>query len=643
MTTARDRCLAAATELVDALLAAMPPVVESLPDPVDDPIDVPVVIAGVHPMVMLATQAVRLKAAMAAGTPAFTRWRSSVDSWLRGDDPWGFGADDGALLAALTGDSRYAVKAIAVIDQQVIDAETAYGKGLQPEVAGDSYLHVGELIGDLALVYDWCFGLVSSAQRSRWIAYANQAVYNVWNNTKAAWGGRPFPWTGWGTDDPGNNYYYSFTRATMLWGLASKGENPQSQAWLDKFRERIVGRLIPAFTRDVPDGGSREGTGYGVALRSLFELYAYWQWSTGERLADLTTHTRETISTVLHQVLPGAAWRLPVGDQSRDSTAALFDYDRHELDALVALYPTAKESACAAAMLAGSTVPAMSNAFMRIDDFVFPAPAPAAVIDLPLVRYAKGIGEVYARTSWRPEATLLWEKAGPLTQSHAHEDQGSLMLWRDGWLVADPVIWSKGGVRQATSPVGTTAAHSQVRVDLDGKPVSQRDNPAAGKLLAFRVGPGYLFTSADLTAAYGGNAAVTMVRRQILWLQPDTVMIHDHVVTSPLTTQCLQFVVPTLPAIMGAAAVVTAGKHSLRVARIAPSSGPWTAFRFDSDPDFTGGFRLDQKQPGGDCTYVTALLIDQATVVPAVTWADVGCSFSLAGKTFTLTAGIDVL
>lgn len=642
MPTPRDNAIAAATALIDALIAAMQPVVTP---PVDPPVDPPIVAPGAHPRIMLGTQAPRLKAALAAGTPGATRWKASVDAWLRGEDLWGFGANDGALMTALTGDARYAAKAIALVDKQVDDAEKAYAKGAQPEVANDSYLHVGELIGDLAQVYDWCFGLVSSAQRARWTAYANQVIYNVWNNTKAVWGGRPMPWTGWGADDPGNNYYYSFTRATMLWGLASKDENPSAAAWLDKFRERIVGRLIPAFTRDVPDGGSREGTGYGVSLRSLFEIYAIWQWSTGERLADLTPHTRATIATVLHQVLPGGRWKAPVGDQSRDSTVALFDYDRHELDALVALYPAAPESASAAAMLAGSSVPAMGNSFMKLEDFVFPAPAPAEHVELPLVRYAKGIGEIYARTSWKDDATWFWFKAGPLTQSHAHEDQGSLMMWCGGPLVWDPVIWSRGGVRQSTSPVGTTAAHSLVRIDgPDGKPIPQRDHPAAGKVLALHVGPGYVFTAADLTAAYGGNSAVTLVRRQILWLQPGVVLVHDRVNSAANTTQIQQWVVPTEPVIAGAIANVTANGHTLRVTRVAPSSGTWTTFRFDSHLDFTGGFRLDWQRPSGDCTYLTALTIDGAGIPsPMPTFEDVGCSFSLAGKRMVLGAGVDPL
>ena len=36
----------------------------------------------------------------------------------------------------------------------------------------------------------------------RWIAYANQAVWNVWNHTAARWGSKTFPWSGWSVNNP---------------------------------------------------------------------------------------------------------------------------------------------------------------------------------------------------------------------------------------------------------------------------------------------------------------------------------------------------------------------------------------------------------------------------------------------------------
>lgn len=646
MTTPRDAAIAAATALVDALIAAAQPAPSAPPTPpppdpapVPPPVTPPIVPATGHPRVMLGSQGARLRAALTSAAGA--RWLAACDSWVGGGDLWGFAAWNGALAGALTGNPKYGAKAVAVVDLQVAQAEARIAAGNAPEVAGDSYLQVGEMIGDLALVYDWCSGAMSATQRSRWIAYANQAVSNVWNHATASWGGKLFPWTGWAVDDPGNNYYYSFARATMLLGLATQGENAQAATWLAKFRERIVGRLVPYMTANQADGGSREGTGYGVALRNLFELYALWQWSTGENLADLTPHTRATLATFASQVMPTLDRIAPIGDQSRDSTAALFDYHRHLALELIALYPAAPESAALAALLAQSSVPQMASGFMLAQDVVFAPPTATAVISLPLARYAAGIGEINVRTSWNKDATWLGLICGPFTQGHAHEDQGALSIFRGTWLAYDAVIDSRGGVRQAGSLVGTTACHSLVRIDdANGAPVPQREG-GTSRVLALRAGPGYLFASLDLTPAYGGSALVTLVRRQVLWLQPDVVIVQDRVASSPGTAQTWQLVVPVAPGISGATALITVGAHSLRVTRLAPAAS-WKAFDFRSNSDFTGGWRLDGAMAGAATTLIA---IDGASnpATSTVQFADVGCSFTLGGKAITLGAGLDPL
>ena len=608
-----------------------PPVDAGVPPPPPPPPPIP----GAHPRIMLGTQAPRLKAALAAGTAPAARWRASVNTWLAGGDVYNFAAWNGALFGALTGDAKYCTKAVAVVDKQVSDAESKIAANSVPEVAGDSYLQIGEMIGDLSLVYDWCFPQTSSGQRARWITYGNQAVWNVWNYQTARWGTKVFPWTGWSVDNPSNNYYYSFLRATMLLGLATKGENGSADGWITKFRDdKILGQLVPQFDRDLVGGASREGTGYGVALRGLWDLYAMWQWSTGENLADRTSHTRASMSTFIQQIMPTLDYVALTGDLSRDSTGALFDYHRDYLQKLMALYPSDAVSARAAALLAASSVTQVRNNFMQGFDFLYAPTMSPVALDLPLVRYASGIGQIYARTSWAKTATWLNLTAGPYTESHAHQDQGSLMLYKGTWLAYDAVYASHSGLPQDVD------FHSLVRISNGGGTVKQRWE-SVSKVMALHVGPGYVFASADLSAAYPGNT----VKRQVLWLQPDVIVVQDHVVTSSSSSQTWQLVVPTAPVVAGATATVTTGGHTLAVTRVFPTSGNWTVFDFRSNSDFSGAWRLDGVQPGGDRTYVTIMSIDGASspATSTVVFSDVGVTFTLNGKAVVLGSGIDAL
>nr|MBA3455868.1 hypothetical protein [Deltaproteobacteria bacterium] len=306
-----------------------------------------------HPRIYLTPNRARLSAALTGNTVAATRFRTIVNSWYAGTSVWGFAAWNGALLSQLTGDPKYCTKSIGMVEAQVVAAETSIAAGLAPKVALDHYLHTGEMIGDLALVYDWCFPQVTSTQRARWIKYANQTISNIWNHTTATWGGKAFPWTGWSVSNPSNNYYYSFLRGTMLLGLATRGESAQADAWLTKFRDaKIVTELVPTFNADLVGGGSREGTGYGVAMRKLFELYDFWKATTGEQLSTTTSHARKSMLAMIHQIVPTLDKVTPTGDHTRDRSAALFDYHRDYLQLLMQLYPTDTLSKRAKALLA---------------------------------------------------------------------------------------------------------------------------------------------------------------------------------------------------------------------------------------------------------------------------------------------------
>jgi hypothetical protein len=614
-----------------------------------------------HPRIFLTPNRSRLTAALNSRTPAATRFKSIVDSWLGGNNIWGFAAWNGALMSQLTGNTAYCTKAVATVEAQVVAAEAKIAANQAPAVAGDSYLEIGELIGDLALVYDWCFAQTAPAQRTRWLRYANQAVWNVWHHTQAKWGSATIPWTGWATEDPYNNYYYSFLRATMLLGLASKGEDAQADTWLAQFRDtKILGQLVPAFNAQLVGGGSREGTGYGVAMRRLFELYDLWQSTTTENLAARTGHTRQSLLAMLHQLVPTRDRVAPTGDLSRDSTAAFFDYHRNYIQELIQQFPTDPLAQRAKSQLSASSVPTMGSAFMIAYDFLYDnAMVTARPIDgLNTTYYATGIGQLYTRSGWDTHATWVNLLAGPYTQSHAHQDQGSLMIYKDGWLAYDAVIESHSGLTQETT------SHGLVRITSGGQPVRQIANTQS-RLTALHQGTGYVHAAADLTPAYNGNSAVQKVQREMVYILPDTVVVFDRVQSAGGTTQTWQLVSPAAASISGATATIAAAGHTLKVQKM--SGGTMSVTSMTSvNSDYSAGFRLDETMPGGDNRYLHVLSIDGAvssttsagdaarpgvrvnlsngrTATVTFTRDTAGATLVLDGVTKVLGAGVDTL
>jgi hypothetical protein len=571
-----------------------------------------------HPRIYMKSRQEALVAALKAGQPEAMRFKATVDRWVAGEDVYNFFSWNAALLGQLTGDPKYCAAAIKDVDQQVTDATAAVNAKQTPFVAHDSYLDVGNLIGNLALVYDWCAESVPADRRGAWLAYADQAVFNVWNPKDAVWGTLKADWSGFAVDDPSDNYYYSFLRATMLLGLAAHDETPRAKGWLTQFRTtKLQNELVPAFNAQLVGGCSREGTGYGVAQRDVFELYDIWQASTGEPIADLTPHTKASLRTFVHQIVPTLDFIAPTGDQSRDSTAAFFDYHRSYLQDLIALYPGDPVAPRAQALLANSSLPQMSSEFNNVYDFLYAnRNVTATMLDgLGTAHYAPGIGEVYARSGWDKHATWVNLIAGPYTQSHAHQDQGSLMIYKDGWLAYDAVVDSHSGLPQETT------AHSLVRIlDASGKSVEQQANynlkGADSKVLALHRGTGYLHVAADLTAAYGGQAAVGQVQREIVYLEPSTVIVYDRLNTSggQIVFQLVSPVSP--PNKDGTSHTFTNAGHTLDLEQVLAPPGAMfniVDFKTDKSGDFMGGFRLEATAGGGSNNrFLHVLTIDGA-------------------------------
>jgi hypothetical protein len=609
-----------------------------------------------HPRIYIPANKDRLVAALSAGTPEAKRFQSMVDDQLNGGDVYDFENWNAALLGQLTGDAKYCTYAVKSVDAEVTAAGSAIAGGNTPDVADDDYLDVGDDIGDLALVYDWCYDTISSDQRQSWLAYANQAVTNIWNPNSATWGGSGASWDGWAIDDPDDNYYYSFLRATMLLGLAAHDEYAGIDQWITEFHDtKLTGELVPNFDMNLVGGGSREGTGYGVALRELFELYDLWGSSTGENISTMTPHTRASMLDFIHQVLPTLDRVAPTGDQSRDSTASFFDYHRMFLQELVHLFPTDPLAAPALALLQNCSVPKMTEEFMYAYDFMLASDtAPTSLDTLGTTYYASGTGQFYSRSGWDTHATWINMNAGPYTESHAHQDQGALIIYKDGYLAYDPVIDSHSGLPQDVDDHGT------LRVVKNGKPVAQQiDN--ASTPLALHAGSGYVHIAADLTALEGSDAS--LLQRELVYLPPDTVVIYDRATTPAADSQVWSLAFPATPTISGATTTVTASGHTLTVQRLGPAAATSSVYDYTTDSDFSNGFRLDETMPGGDnrwlhvatidgaATNVTAsdgntvslTLADGTAVTVAFQQTGVGATLTLGSQTITLGAGVDTL
>jgi hypothetical protein len=206
------------------------------------------------------------------------------------------------------------------------------------------------------------------------------------------------------------------------------------------------------------------------------------------------------------------------------------------------------------------------------------------------------------------------------------------MIFKGEWLAHDAVVHSHSVIRQDEKLLNL------VRIDQGGQVVRQVADTTSA-MVALARGDGYVHAAADLTAAYDGHDAVQKVERELVFLEPDCVVVFDRVTTAPGTTQTWQLNSPKNPAVSGARATFAGAAHTLRVERVMPASATTAVHSWASDSEYDGGYRLDAQVAGGTNQFLHVLWLDGA--VGTVTRSDAGGKLGVAiglagGKTATV-------
>lgn len=530
---------------------------------------------------------------------AYTRFRTWVDNAVNGSPGYAYEARDSALMFRITRDPKYCIHAVGMVEQQVAQAEAAIAAGQRPVVAADSYLDVGPMIADVAMTYDTCAWRLTAGQRQRWSAYAEQAVWNIWNYQNARWGNTSHPWSGWSVTNPGNNYHYSFIEATMSWALASRNPTWMSLLQTDKLPK------LEAYYRAMPTGGSLEGTGYGTAQMRLFSLYSLWKDATGIDLANANTHATNTIHWWTHATVPTLDRFAPLGDQSRNSVPEIYDYHRRLVLEARHLTNDAPTQRIASWWLNNISVPQMGQGSnFRFD--MLPAgsngAAPAA-----LHYHGSATGHLFARTGWDRNAMWMSYVAGKYNESHAHQDQGAFTLFANDWMAVTENIWSRSGIQQGTE------VHNMLRFERSNTSAQQCASPANDRIVhqcesstsTMTVTPGAngaLTVTSNLTPAYKGNPALSAWTRNLNFAARK-LTVRDNFTLAAGTTAFFQVQVPVQPTVSGS--TVTAGRLRVRVLEPANATIALRNWNAVNAGEFTKGWRIDIG--GGTTTYLVEL------------------------------------
>ena len=382
------------------------------------------------------------------------------------------------------------------------------------------------------LIYDWCHAQIPAETRA--------SLIGKWNTRLAQLNADPWG----GVYQPANNYFWGYTRNSLLWGIASYHENPQAQAFidhaLDKRYRNASGTTPPgsAFARWYErfgiGGVYLEGGQYGPYLLG-YPVIAFT--SAGD-------HGHDAWSAV--PFWRDAAWLLqyattPARTRKRDGAGLRwemfpFNDDQFFVDAGSAENTEYADFLGAMILRDPGTDLARQARDWIARTGVAPSwwvgaelaatPVAGAAPALPLDYYAAGAKFLYGRGGTQADATAFLFQLGAVNAyldtgspeffefggvGHSQMDAGSFQLWRKArWLSRETTGYGspdaiKGWNNGPPVDPGEAVAHNAVLFEGRGQIAGDLVR-GAPVVLRLHSAPQFAYAAVDLTNAYRANA-----------------------------------------------------------------------------------------------------------------------------------------
>ncbi len=366
-------------------------------------------------------------------------------------------------MYAVTGVEFHRTEAIRKA-QAIVSADT---------VSGDQYLQSGRQFTNVFNTLSWC--KVSQAQAGEWVSWGKRHLGEPDGSIRQSiW------WTNrWSRNNPANNYFHSFILATSAYSMATGDKK-----WLDWLRTDRLPRMRNYYAT-TPEGGSREGTGYGESHRNVFTIARVWREYDGTEVLP-QEFIDNSIRYWTHAAAPGHGWVALIGDQTRTHGRT----DGYHRDIIDNAMQIAKDpEAIAIGKWQINRLPQLGSTFYGLVLRDYPDDGNPPV---ETEYHAVGAGHFFARDSWTPNATFLIFTAGKHDEAHQQEDQGAFAVWAKGqWQTASDSPWTQGGIEQDVS------AQNVVRF-----PFAENIHNSVSTL-TWKKEPGRLVVEMDLTPAIG--------------------------------------------------------------------------------------------------------------------------------------------
>lgn len=315
----------------------------------------------------------------------------------------------------------------------------------------------------LIQIYDWCHHRLSPAQIAtlvaRWNGYLDQDNADPFANRGAE----------------ANNYFWGRVANNLAWGIASHGDNPRAQEYIDQALDLRLDQWFADWHADFGRGGVfAEGGDYGAVMLSypLVPFVSAADFGYDPYLR--TPFFREAIYALIYGSTPGASvitgesgsghMLFPFNDDESFRNGGVINQRSYLGD--FARYMGQRDAASGNARHMRGWL-ALTNAGRQwMFDALGGAGSAADLADLPLDYYAPGAQVFDMRSAHAADATQVHLQVGtPGGIEHRHRDAGSFQVWRKGrWLTRESV----GYAEQLTGFGGSGAIDTESHLAHNG-------------------------------------------------------------------------------------------------------------------------------------------------------------------------------
>ena len=392
----------------------------------------------------------------------------------------------------------------------------------------DCCRYYGTVMYNAACVYDWCYDLLSDADKQQIVLGVQNKVCT---NTRMEIGFPPSEQnavTGHGAE-------FQLLRDYLAFAIAIYDEYP---GWWNYIGNRFYTEFVPVRNDFYEAGMVPQGVSLYVRLRFASDLYSAWlvRTATGVFPYASEENMKQVMRTVYSYELSSSAGVYCFDSGDNQTNDRIFqDYGR---DALISSY-LFNDRTIRKELEVGkwSCSQFDDNVTMRasVAEYLICSSGGVTASDrhegMSLILYNGGwLGQIIARDAWSNYQAATLMKIGCRTSgNHDHADAGSFQIWYKGMLAGDTGSYDKYGDTHFTNYHQATIAHNSILVNGSGQrqpsePGSyanwQTDTYKTGEVTGVSYGyngsdPTYAYIAGDITPAYN-SSTVTEANRRML-------------------------------------------------------------------------------------------------------------------------------